>query len=316
MMTHQYTTSLSLRRLRAAIGLCAATIVGCLIANIICWALLAFTDMRHEQATDPSAATAIVFAEQADGSVVSILPHDKAAPRSASTVDKPTPANINRIYSKYDAMLSNVVRFARGFGSMAVLMMIPLILAGVLLTSSVAAPGGDRTVTSFCWALAVSMLTLPIGHLLGLPWRDGGFCTYPTMTAPIDALAAKSADNMVGLDQIGVMAYVRFIALPLACLVGTCIVLLRFNDGVVNALLPHDSRLDPALEKEAANIKPSSLHGGRSAGALRAAVTAPVAGGSPMPAASSPPMESRMAAAAASPPVGQPMQGAPLRRLI
>jgi hypothetical protein len=61
--------------------------------------------------------------------------------------------------------------------------------------------------------------------------------------------------------------------LSLACIVGLLIALARFRAGVLAGLTPpEDLRLDATLESEAANIKPSSLHGGRAAAAMQSAL--------------------------------------------
>jgi hypothetical protein len=52
---------------------------------------------------------------------------------------------------------------------------------------------------------------------------------------------------------------------------------LGFSAGVHSGIVPKENmRLDPTLEREAANITPGSLHGGRAAVALRAASSAPM----------------------------------------
>jgi hypothetical protein len=60
--------------------------------------------------------------------------------------------------------------------------------------------------------------------------------------------------------------------LPLACLVGVTMIGLKFSTGVYAGIIPKERmRLDPVLEKEAANIKAASLHAGRAGAAMKAA---------------------------------------------
>jgi hypothetical protein len=86
------------------------------------------------------------------------------------------------------------------------------------------------------------------------------------LTEQIDA--AKTAD----LSLEGVTFFARFALLPLACLIGVAMIGLRFCAGI-EAALPkrEDMRLDPTLEREAANITPTSLHGARAGAAFKAA---------------------------------------------
>ncbi|MCZ6734322.1 MAG: hypothetical protein O7C65_00855 [Planctomycetota bacterium] len=69
----------------------------------------------------------------------------------------------------------------------------------------------------------------------------------------------------------------RFLFLPAASLVGFILVGFQFGSAVEAVLLKSESMgLDPALEREAANISATSLHGGsgRMSGALTHALHA------------------------------------------
>jgi len=84
--------------------------------------------------------------------------------------------------------------------------------------------------------------------------------------------------------SVGMTFYARFGLLPLACLIGAAMIGLRFCAGVESALpKKEDMRLDPTLEREAGNIKPTSLHGARTGGAFQAAPP-PTGAASPHPA--------------------------------
>lgn len=77
-----------------------------------------------------------------------------------------------------------------------------------------------------------------------------------------------AADDLLA-SAGGAEFYLRYLLLPLTCIIGLALIALRFSAGVEAAIIRIDYRLDPALEREAANIKASSLHGsGRSTAAL------------------------------------------------
>jgi hypothetical protein len=165
-----------------------------------------------------------------------------------------------------------------------------------LLGASSATSGVDKTVSAFGWSLVVALLALPIGEFASLPWRDGGFWSYAHLTAQLDAGASTKA----------VIFLAQYLLLPAACLLGIALVGNRFSAGVELGLMRKEMlRLDPALEQEAGNIKPSSLHGGRTAGAMRQAEQA---GASEVAAAGS--REQR------SPSITQPSAGEAPKRLI
>jgi hypothetical protein len=104
--------------------------------------------------------------------------------------------------------------------------------------------------------------------------------------------------------------------LPLACVVAVAIIGLRFCAGVQAGMPVVESmKLDPVLEREAANITPGSLHGGRGAAALRGVA---VSNGNGHTAAPASPPRQVVAAGAGSPGPGmmQPSPGVAPRRLI
>jgi hypothetical protein len=73
----------------------------------------------------------------------------------------------------------------------------------------------------------------------------------------------------------GIEFYLRYLLLPFTCIIGLALLALRFSAGVEAAIVRTDYRLDPVLEREAANIKASSLHGsGRNNAALGGTITA------------------------------------------
>jgi hypothetical protein len=123
-------------------------------------------------------------------------------------------------------------------------------------------------VSAFGWALLVGLLVMPIGAYVNLPWADGALWSYGGLTTVLDERVAT--DEAGGLP---IVFYARYLVLPVVCVIGIALVGMRFSAGVEAGLLMKENfRLDPALEQEAANMKPSSLHGGRAAAAMRQTV--------------------------------------------
>ncbi|HWB19069.1 MAG TPA: hypothetical protein VG711_02125 [Phycisphaerales bacterium] len=322
-----FAVSRSLNRLRRSIGLCSIAVIIGLFINILVWAFAAFTAIRFENASDRSANVTVVSGDERQRAaemprvvVESVRVNSEAPPPTV-------PANVNRLYTMYDSIFSRTTTVATGFATVAMIAMLPLILAGLFLSSASATPGSDKTVSAFTWALLVAMLVLPVGQKLGLPWQDGALSSYQTIIQPINAATANSSDGAANFSDFSILVYARFLALPIACIVGVGLIALRFHDGVAAAILPNDSvRLDPTLEREAGNLKVSSLHGGRSAVALRtltaAQTAAPVTpvqtpAPAPAPAAQVPVAPGAAATPGPTPSLSAPMSaGAPLRRLI
>ena len=121
----------------------------------------------------------------------------------------------------------------------------------------------------------VALLSVPVGEFVSLPWLDGGFWSYSHLTEQIDGQLAAGRT----------VFFAQYLLLPIVCLLCTAIAGLRFSAGVELGLMRKEMlRLDPALEQEAANIKPASLHAGRTAAAMRQAVGAGLQAGSEQPA--------------------------------
>jgi hypothetical protein len=148
-----------------------------------------------------------------------------------------------------------------------VLALVPFIGLGVVLATSSATTGVEQAVSAFGWSIVVALLVMPVAQVLGLPWRDGALWSYDALTAHVDML-----DNVVEKDKVqaSIMFYARYLLLPLASVVGILLVGTRFSAGVEMGLeVAENLRLDPQLEQEAGNVQPGSLHGGRTAAAMR-----------------------------------------------
>lgn len=255
----------ALSRLRSGVSLCCGVVAIALIVQLLVWGIASFMDVRFKVLEEQTTPAAVVSANAAERSAPIGSPDARPleSPATAKLDGDIPPPNPNRVATKYDHIMSRASALSLSAGTIAMLMMIPMLMVGVMLGAGSATPGIDRVVSAFMWSLVVSMLLLPAGQHLGLPWPDGGLVNYQHMTEQVD-------QHMVEGKWGTPIFYARFCLLPLACLVGIGIVGLRFSNGVMAGIIPkEDMRLDPTLEREAANIKVSSLMGGRSASALR-----------------------------------------------
>ena len=170
---------------------------------------------------------------------------------------------------------------------LAILTLGPLVAVGLVLGTVCGAHRLDRGISALTWAIVLTMLALPLGGWLGLPWQDGALSTYRHMIQEVEVARFRNVGSGFGLQY-----YARFLLLPGLCLLGFMLLGFRFS-GALEGVLPvkANEALDPALEQEASNIAASSLHsGGRSAGALGrtvgpAGAEQPAPARQPMPAA-------------------------------
>lgn len=281
--------SLALSRLRRGVTTCCWVVGMALVIQTMIWAVATFMDVRFTVLQDSHKPELIISADQAREEV---SPLTGAAPANVvADAEGIEAVNPNRIMTKYDMMMSKASSLAMSAGTIAMVLLVPLLALGVLLTTGSATPGVERTVSAFSWSLVVGLLVMPIGQWLGLPWQEGALASYGQMTQQVDLLIGDSLDNW-GTPTF----YCRFAVLPLACVVGVTMIGLKFATGVHAGIIQKESmRLDPALEREAANVKPSSLHGGRATAAMNMLASA-----------------DRQPVAAAAAPSGE----APPRRLI
>jgi hypothetical protein len=95
---------------------------------------------------------------------------------------------------------------------------------------------------------------------------ERGYSEADATNPPNPYGASKLEGEQAATAGSSLMFYTRLGLLPAMCIVGITLVCLRFCSGVEAGI--ESMRLDPALEREASNISPSSLHAGRSTAVL------------------------------------------------
>jgi hypothetical protein len=290
--------SISLTRLRRGVTMCCWVVGLALVAQLLVWCFATFMDVRYTIIEDRTPGQLIV--STTDVSKPSILPTDPNIVANDKSIDP------NRVSTKQDKIMAKVERFAYGAGMLGIVMLIPLLVLGAIMSTCCAIPGCEKTVSSFMWAMVIALLILPMGGVLGLPWSEGGLVSYENMTKQVDIEMAE--DGSWGSPTF----HARFAVLPLACLIGITMVGFGFGAGVHAGIAKEDTRLDPALEREASNVTPSSLHGGRAAVAMRTMNQS----SSPAPASAPPPPPERKPAPPPMPSITQMSAGEAPKRLI
>lgn len=263
---------LALGRLRIAVVTCCWIVGLALALQLVVWSLSAYTQMRftnQEETTAASEPTVVVAESPRQQRIRQAREADMGVELGADETALAEPA---RVFSSTDATFAATYNLVTGIGRCAMLALIPLMMVGVMLSAGSATPGVDRVVSSLTWAMVVAVLVLPLGGAFSLPWDAGALTSYEHMTSTVDRVEqASETGNQDGASSLAMHS--RFGLLPLACLVGVTLVGLRFCSGVEAGILAGENmRLDPALEREAANISPSSLHAGRSTGVLNQAM--------------------------------------------
>jgi hypothetical protein len=278
--------SIALGRCRFVV-ICCCWIVGlALAAQMLVWSLATFTELRFEAAEEPGEAPLIVHAEPttstSNGAVVTR--ERRALPRPHSGTHgsdhAPDDQTLSRNLGANDHRFAATFDLAGGFGQCAMLLLLAIIGLTVMLAAASNISSVDRTVSSFLWLLLIALMVLPAGNLFSLPWQEGALATYEYMITHVDRLHEQRELRLAGaVSESGqppisaVELYTRFGMLPAACIIGITLVGLRFCSSLEGAIPQREKlQLDPALEREAANITPTSLHGGRSSSVFNRAM--------------------------------------------
>jgi hypothetical protein len=265
---HNRSLSLALGRLRFAVVTSCWVIALCLVAQIVVWSLCTFTELRHTEMTPPDGVPLVVDSDGKSAKVKKsgkprVAAKQDARWRPESGEEEPTVP-----VSPYDRVFKISVTVARTMALMGSLLICPLMALGVILGVPAGAPKVERAVNALIWGLMLACLAMPLGGWFGMAWKEGTVSSYETMVAAVDA--ANAAEE----GGFSPAFWGRFLLLPVASAAGFVLVGLQFSSAVVAVLLRRQV-FDPELEKEAANVAATSLHGtGRSAGALTKALQA------------------------------------------
>lgn len=259
--------SVALLRLRRAVTTCCWTAGAALTIQVLVWCVASFTESRVERIGGKDEASVVITPSESTPEAAASAPAvtlKRSGAASTSRLSKPVDPNVG--VSRLDPILATLSSLALAAGTLAVMILMLVLTLGVLVGASSSIAGVDDTVAAFLWATLVVVLALPWGNAFGLPWREGGFVSYALMTQHVET-------ELAGGSWGGIAFYARFAMLPLACVASLVVVGIRFTNGVSAGILAKDRvRLDPALEKETAGIRPTSLHGGRAGNAILAAI--------------------------------------------
>jgi len=268
--THSTSVSLALGHLRGWVAWCCWLIAGALLIQSTIWMMTAFTDVRWQEIRHTGNAPLIVTSE------------GKPVPQIRSALDEPieeirpaAPLDPNRMLTRWDRVFATLSSLAGGIGAITILILVPLVTMGVLLAASSATAGVERTVSAFGWSLIVGLLLLSFGGVIGLPWQDGSLWSYAHLTTQIEA-HMHEVGPVTLLSDMGITVLSRYFVLPMACVLGLSMIGMQFSIGVKAAMMRKENlALDTGLEREAANVRPSSLHASSAVNAISSVVPAP-----------------------------------------
>lgn len=289
----------ALKHLRFGVSAAAGLLAITLIAHLLLFGLIHYTDIRVTQLEgSPTAngeepvivvhkprnagASAEQAAKPADAaSAASAAPataESKAAPKSLTklpaherTIDSlPQGHGIdaNLVPSPAARQLRTASAVMQTLGVCSALALMILMFQGVCIAAGSNVPGVDKAVTASSWTLLLVFLALP--------WRGVmPEMLYPGVFQSFESIAHQS-DILRG-DEPGKVStftfYTMNLVLPLLMLGGTAAVALRFRIGVERGIIvTHASQLEEQIEREIRERKLGELSTPRAVGALNRAI--------------------------------------------
>ncbi len=258
----------ALRRLRFVVVVTCWVISLSLTTQMAAWSLASFTDLRYGE-PDVSADTPLIITaqEEPEEFFFANFLEGRRPGEEKSTTGTSEPVKEQRALGPNDRTLEFAVTAARGLGMIAALMLCPLLMLGIVLAVPAGAANTERAVSAVAWAMVLVLVAMPLSGWFGLPWQEGTLSSYGQMMTEVEAVRDGGFTATF---------FMRFLLMPAISVMGFIVIGFRFSGAVASVLLSSQAmRLDPVLEKEAANVSATSLHGaGRSAGALQRAMEA------------------------------------------
>ncbi len=247
--------SQALAHLRFGVQACALVLGLALAANVGVWAVAHFTDARWTEKTEmvETAPPPRVV----EGGAVSRTGKEVVA--RTATVEETV-----RVPSATEVTLRDTWRLSGWVGSVAVIGLLFLTLQGVVIGGGASVPGIEKAVTAGSWAIALTLLCLPVQGVIASFPTDGVFGSYGAMADVSEAIKSE-AEGAPG--QLGVIVQ-RFL-LPAACLGMTVFVAVRFTSGIEQGVLSTTaSEAELRLMEEMERSRKASGTQGRAQGAL------------------------------------------------
>lgn len=278
-------TGAALRHLRLLVFVSAGVVGVSLLAQLLVWAFVHFTDLRWteiEPELAPSPDRLVVRStgprprqaqtpppgapEQGDSGNAARAQRPVGGPAQARPVVEVDP---NRVPSPHDRNLRAAALFVQTAGGVGVVVLALMVFQGVLIAAGAGTPGVERAVTACSWTLAIALLCMPIQSVAAAWPFSGVFSSYDAMTAASDALQA-GAEDAPSVASF----YASFLFFPLLCFVALAIAVYRFATGIeASAVVTSVSEAEQRLEREMASIRIGNHAGGRTAGALSRAIS-------------------------------------------
>lgn len=265
--------SAALRHLRFGVTTAAGVLALALLAQVILWCFVHYTDVRQTRLGPPEneAREAIVVKSES-----AKKPADDGAKSAKSAKPAPEPvartsedaADVNNVPGTNDVVMHAAGGVIQTVGIISALLLVLLVFQCVAVAGGGNIPGVEMMVTAATWAIVVALLAVPLNGVIPS-------MTFPGVLAPYSAIAEVTDAFRSGGDAApgAFTYYARFIGLPALMVLGLVTLVLRFRAGLEAGIIATSvSQLDEKLEREIRAMKLGQISAPRAVGALNQAI--------------------------------------------
>lgn len=278
----------ALRHLRTGVVMCCWLISLAFLTQIMTWALVNATDLRHTTLRLPDSELPAVVVDSSGRRSVPVVKqgaavrtHTQVQPGQGAQQDEIGQANAsssqpdpNVVLSPYDRWFAYTHQLAYALGLCAVFVLFIHATMGIGVSAASGLSGVGRLVACQSWAIILVILAVPWSSVLSDMAYPGIFSTYAVMIGETDRLAA-TPDHHPALTAT-IMYFGRYLLLPAAGIGVAWIAACSFHAGAVGGIARRRrSHLDLILDEESdglhqpAHASSNLVSGGRASGAFR-----------------------------------------------
>ena len=264
----------ALKHLRFGVSACAGMVALSLIAYLLIFALIHYTDIRFTRLDPPVHQSAPVVVVKHPKPGAATQDPTKPAQVAAAPVKTPAPApegamaDANLVPSTTAIQLRGACALLQTVGVIGVLAMAVLMLQGVVIAGGGSVPGVEKAVTASSWCLALALLAIPWRGVMPEMVYPGVFQSFDSIAHQSDVLRGAAAGRVSGPAF-----FALHVLLPVCMLAGTAMVALRFRSGIERGIIAtHASQLEEQIEREIRERKLGELSTPRAVGALNKAI--------------------------------------------
>jgi hypothetical protein len=239
--------ALAFRRIHRWALICSWVLGISIGANTVIWALVAFTEVRFQALPSQESPGAVVTTDDVRPMAIG------STKPAAETADQQIPLGTTTL-SPWDGRLRAISKAVVSIGTVAGLMLAPLMTLGLILAMSLSIMRCERAATAVFYAFVFWVASIPLSHVLSTVEFDGLLLTY-------DSLASRVSSFQSGQASVTIF-FARHLMLPIAAVLLLVLMAMRYRDGLECGMYSREvAEYEDSIDREASNVSATSLRG-------------------------------------------------------